>query len=58
MISNPNGNWQNIVLIRFLYLPTFVKNYGIPLFNISFQMFIITSFPIDAATGMLLVYIG
>ena len=56
--KKPQGDWKNLLILRFLYLPTFVKNYGIPLFNISFVMFIATSFPLDCLTGILLVYVG
>ena len=52
------GNWKNLFLIRLLFFPIFIKNYGVSLFEVSLKLFLLTSLPIDIFTGCLVIYIG
>ena len=39
------GNLLNILLIRYMHCPFFLKNYGLAMFNIEFWKYIITLIP-------------
>ncbi len=48
---------KNSFLIRIMEIPMFLKNYGMPLFNISLPLIIFTAIP-DFLKNALRVYIG
>lgn len=39
-------------------IPAFIPNYGIPLFNVKFHIYLITSIIIYIPYGALVIYIG
>ena len=50
--------WKNSFFIRLMYIPVFVKNYGIPLFDINYLIFFFTSIPTVVGFGIWRVYMG
>ena len=48
----------HLLLIRLLFIPIFVKNYLLPLFDISTMVYFLTTIPVDVAAGFWLVYLG
>jgi uncharacterized membrane protein YdjX (TVP38/TMEM64 family) len=50
--------WKFIFLIRAMYFPEWLKNYGISIFNVRFRVFLVATFSVSLVYSAAFTYIG